>query len=237
MTHTARNAQEKEVGAPASSQAPSPKNCQAFPPRYESVPPHSTTLPHPTSPTNLADYIAQLGILKIGAKKSFPPRRDPKKGRRVRPFLLSERRSSMPASVPYAIAPEHDLGTAPRRLSPCCQACQQMQVPQNQLPVTCPLRKTQTAPTKGAQPAKPQALAAASLSHCRAERRNPKAAKDRSAAIRAERSRIPLRETMPMLSRLITGSKTCRINERPAVAPRGEGSVTYSSPAGITTAC
>ena len=141
------------------TQAPSPKTCQAFPPRYESVPPHSTTLPRPTSPTNLADYIAQLGILKIGAKKSFPPRRDPEKGRRVRPFLLSERRSSMPASVPCATALKHDLGTAPRRRSQCCQACQQMQVPQNQIPVTCPLRKTQTASTKGAQQAKPRSPA------------------------------------------------------------------------------
>lgn len=131
------------------------KNCQAFPPRYESVSPHSTTLPRPTSPTNLADYIAELGILKIGGKKFFCPVEIQRKGRRMRPFRLSERRSSMPPSATRATARQHDLGTAPRRRSQCCQACQQMQVLQNQLPATCPRRKTQNAPTKSAQQAKP----------------------------------------------------------------------------------
>lgn len=174
-TRAARNKNSRRASAPPCSiprDAPAPrgalagsnptalpKNCQAFPPRYESVPPHSTTLPRPTSPTNLANYIAQLGILKIGAKKSLPPRRDPERGRRERPFLLSERRSSMPPSVPCAITLTQDLGTAPRRRSRCCQTCQQMQAPQNQLPVTCPPWENTNRPTKGAQQAKPRSPA------------------------------------------------------------------------------
>jgi len=47
----------------------------------------------------------------------------------------------MPASVPCAIARQHDLGTGPAPSVPMLSTCQQMQVPQNQLPVTCPREK------------------------------------------------------------------------------------------------
>ncbi len=44
-------------------------SCQAFPPQYKSVPPHSKTLPRQNTPTNLADLLPELGILIIGSKK------------------------------------------------------------------------------------------------------------------------------------------------------------------------
>jgi hypothetical protein len=139
-------------------QAPLPKKLSSFSPTVRKCSPSF----HDPSPPNLPNKPGRLHpptwYPKNRGKGIFPPRRDPKKGRRVRPFLLSERRSSMPPSATRATALQHDLGTAPRHRSQCCQACQQMQVPQNQLPATCPRRKTQTASTKSAQQAKPRPL-------------------------------------------------------------------------------
>jgi hypothetical protein len=50
------------------------KTCQAFPARYQSVPPHSTPLPPLYPQRILAVFLPRLGILIIGDKKQKRPR-------------------------------------------------------------------------------------------------------------------------------------------------------------------